>query len=373
MAKDIGEIVSQCLNNKLIQHYFLKKKSMTYEEQEEQRNNFSKMIGYCILFRETEGIEEYMNLNSYEQQIQFLKSRIANKLNIPYDEIQNRIEDIINFAFDNFIKNGFVFHAGNSNAIENNMKYGLEVSKTLTEEQIEMMNIAYIYSKYGNDDPFGWGMLDINNKRKGWFYDDVPRNMLYYADSPEWFNQFCGVNHCYGWGLVPEENRHGYSNRDYEVSLLTITKLIEKNNMLDSDKKEILDFFNKYWNKFANTEPCLLFVPNNSIREDSSLELMRELYLGDDSIFIEIIKGGCGLMGLNICCDKKVNPEVLSSVNLLPILPRYKQSENIKQREMTIIDCIKKLNNLDSEHLLKAQEILEQYLIKSNERGVHHG
>ena len=65
------------------------------------------------------------------------------------------------------------------------MKYGLIVSNPSTNMKAELMHIASIYSKYGNDNPLGWGILDIKNRRNGWFYDGTPQYMLYYADSPE--------------------------------------------------------------------------------------------------------------------------------------------------------------------------------------------
>lgn len=380
MNIDIGKIISECLNNNLIQHYFLKKKEMTYDEKEMQEKNFSRMVGYCVLLKKSDGIEEYMHLTDKTQQIQFLKLRIADKIGISHNKIDDRIEDIISYAFESFVKNGYVFHAGNSKAIENNMEYGLRVSGSSQEEKMELMHIASIYSKYGNDNPLGWGVLDIKNGRNGWFYDSNPHNMLYYADSPEWFGQFCGGNHCYAYGLVPEENRHGYANRDYDACFLTITKLIEKNNMSEDDRKEILNFFNKSWAKFGNTDPYLAFVPISSLRDNDDINRMRGFYfpsLNEDNsyfreeyIFEDILEGGCTLMGHNVCCDISVNPEVLSCVNLSSILPRFKVSEASKQREMTIQECIRKLNGLDINLLLKAQEMLDQFSTKSNGRSL---
>lgn len=57
MNTNIGQIVSECINNPLIQHYFMKKRNMTYEEKELQEKNFSRMIGYCILFKDSEALK----------------------------------------------------------------------------------------------------------------------------------------------------------------------------------------------------------------------------------------------------------------------------------------------------------------------------
>ena len=42
MNNDIGKIVSECLNNPLIQHYFMKKRKMTYDEKEMQEVNYTE-------------------------------------------------------------------------------------------------------------------------------------------------------------------------------------------------------------------------------------------------------------------------------------------------------------------------------------------
>ena len=87
--------------------------------------------------------------------------------------------------------------------------------------------------------------------------------------------------------------------------------------------------------------------------------------------FSDIIEGGCSMVGgINACCFKTIGPEGLSCVNLSSILPRYKMSEFAKQKEMTLQDCMRKLNGLDMSLLLKAQEMLEGLLVASNERGL---
>ena len=75
-------------------------------------------------------------------------------------------------------------------------------------------------------------------------------------------------------------------------------------------------------------------------------------------------------MGDNVCCNTSVSPEVLSCVNLSPILPRFTMNENSKQREMTIQECIRKLNDLDMEYLLKAQEMLNNFPSKGTRRSL---
>ena len=380
MKVDIGSLVSECLNNNLIQHYYMKKKNMSYKEEDTQSANFSRMLGYVILFKETDGIEEYMAISDKDEQVEFLKRRVASKLNIPQSETEARKEELISYVFKHFVEEGYVFHAGNSRSIEKNMTYGLKGNVSSLEEKQELLYIASIFEKYGSDQPMVWASGDIEHGATGWFFDSQPQNMLGYADSPEWFELLCGGSGCYGWGFVPEENRHAYRNRDYETCLLNITKLIEKNNMNETDRKTIIDFFNKCWAKFGDSKPYLMFVPVDTTKEEleyiktcyfpSMMEGMIRKWSNGDEIFKDVIKGGCFIFGQNVCSHKDIPPEVLSCVDLSPILPRFKVSEQAKQREITVQECMRMLNGLDIEKLLQAQEFLGRLENFDVERGM---
>lgn len=249
MNNDIGKIVSECINNPYIKHYLMKRKDMTYSEKGDIEKNFSRVVGYCILFKESDGIEDYMNLNKIEEQKKYLAFRIADKIGIPHEDIEEKKEEIIEYLFENYVRNGYVFHAGNSRAIEKNMEYGFGPNQSTEDEIKELLEINSIFKKYGNDNPLGWAIGDIHNGNNGWYYSSESKDMLYYSDSPEWFGQFCGCATCYSWGFIPEKSRFGYANRDYEACYMAITKLITKNRMSDEDRKRIIDFFNKCWDR----------------------------------------------------------------------------------------------------------------------------
>lgn len=232
------------------------------------------------------------------------------------------------------------------------------------------MKIASIYKKYGTDNPLGWGTIDIKNGNSGWFYDGSPENVTYYADSPEWFNQFCGEQGAY-IGLVSEEKRHGYRNRDYNTALESITALIDKNKMTEEDRNEIIEFFNKCWHKYGNTKPGLILVSYYEVLSNEEVEKDRkkfELIYGDkrgfDYLFEDIIS--CHVTGNNRCCKKNILPENLSVVDLSGILPKYIIQRN-SEKEITLAECIKKLKGFNLEDLKKAQEFLRTLEDKTRE------
>ena len=143
MEKDIGTIVSECLNNPNIQRYLIESNKVNFLD---QRNNFSRMIGYCILFKESEGLEEYMSINKKDDQIEFIKKKVADKLEIPHSEINNRIKEIKRYTFENFIRKGYMFHAGNSKEINNLMKNGIKEETNTQEEKEEFTNLKNYFS-----------------------------------------------------------------------------------------------------------------------------------------------------------------------------------------------------------------------------------
>lgn len=96
-----------------------------------------------------------MNLKEIEEQKKFIIFRIADKINIPHDKVEENIEEITEYAFDNYVRNGYVFHAGNSRAIEKNVKYGFGPNQSTEDGIKELLEIDSIFKKYDNDNPLG--------------------------------------------------------------------------------------------------------------------------------------------------------------------------------------------------------------------------
>ena len=111
---NMGIIVNNGLKNSTVRQLCTHSQNKNYVEIKKIQMEFSRFIGYCILFRNTENIDQYMLLEDKDAQTDFIKKQIAKKLEMPEQEIVKRKEEIIQFAFDNFKKNGYVFHAANS-------------------------------------------------------------------------------------------------------------------------------------------------------------------------------------------------------------------------------------------------------------------
>lgn len=225
----MGIIVNNGLNNQTVRRLCTHSQNKNYSEIKKIQMEFSRFIGYCILFRNTENIDQYMLLQDKGTQIDFIKKQIAKKIEIPEQEIAKQKEEIIQFAFDNFKKNGYVFHAANSLSVKNKIANGLRDNDVDFEQQQELLKIEALYRKYNPHSeysPLGHGATDIKDNKTGWFFDGLPIHSTGYANSPQWFNYLCGKSYVY-FTDIPEEERNGYEIRDYKKSLKAVLWLVK--------------------------------------------------------------------------------------------------------------------------------------------------
>lgn len=155
---DIGHIMNEIFSNAYVASLCIRKPNMSYKETEEVVANISRAIGYGILFKSSDGIEEYMQIKNQEDQIEFLKEKIT--------KIKSDDETIKDFIVKNFKINGYVFHAGSSYTIQKELVNGLNGEGTSSEYKNELLQISNIYKKYTSFNPLGWGIIDISSGRK---------------------------------------------------------------------------------------------------------------------------------------------------------------------------------------------------------------
>ncbi len=324
-ANYIGEIISEGLTNPVVRELCTQGQGKSSEEIKKIQNEFCRFVGFCILFRSAQDIGKYMSLDNREEQSKFLKEKIAEKLGIDKGEVEFRKKDIVRYAYQNFKKNGYVFHAANSASVKMKMITGLRDNIATPEQQKELLYIEHIYRKYDPASPYsplGHGAIDILENKTGWFFDGFPIHSMGYANSPQWFSYFCGKSYVY-FDSIPEERRNGYANRDYKTALEAIIWLIKDRNMSVEDAKKMIYFFKKCWSEYKNTTPCLMFVPVKEVEVNDGIEF--EQYLSDEGtneLFNDIILGKVN-PGKNYCCKKTIEPEKLSYTDLSSILPRF--------------------------------------------------
>lgn len=334
-SQEIAQIIDDGIKKSEIRKFFMQPGNLPYSEVKKRQAEFCRFIGFCILFRSTQNIEKYMLLKDKREQIGYIKSEIINRLGILPREIDERKEEIREYALNNFKRYGFVFHAGNSKSMDKKMMFGLNGNNNNEEHQKELLEIETIYRKYDPNNlysPLGFASADIKDKKNGWFFDGWPLNATGYANSPQWFSYFCGKSYIY-FDAIPEERRNGYANRDFATSLDAVAYLIKSREMSKEDGKKFFEFFYKFWNEYKDTTPCLMFIPVKEVGINTENEL--EEYLteeGMDTLFEDIVQGKVNSLN-NQCCKKNIDPDKLAYVDLSPILPK-----KIIKRENTVVE-----------------------------------
>lgn len=337
-SQEIAKIIDDGIKKNEIRKILMQPGNLPYSKVKKLQEEFCRFIGFCILFRSTKNIEKYMLLKDKKEQMDYIKSEIINRLGILPSEVEERKEEIREYALNNFKRYGFVFHAGNSKSINKKMKFGLNGNNNNEEHQKELLEIEKIYRKYDPDNlysPLGFASADIKKKKNGWFFDGWPLNATGYANSPQWFSYFCGKSYIY-FDDIPEEKRNGYANRDFETSLEAVAYLIKSRKMSREDGKEILKFFYKFWNEYKDTTPCLMFVPVREVGLNTEKEL--EKYLteqGMNLLFEDIVQGKVNSLN-NHCCKKNITPDKLAYVDLTPILP--KKIVNVNKNNKVVVE-----------------------------------
>ena len=207
-SKEIAQIINDGIKKSEIRKFFMQPGNLPYSEVKKIQEEFCRFIGFCILFRDTKNIEKYMLLKDKEEQINYIKSEIISRLGILPSEVEERKEEVREYALNNFKRYGFVFHAGNSKSINKKMKFGLNGNNNNEEHQKELLEIEKIYRKYDPNNlysPLGFASADIKEKKNGWFFDGWPLNATGYANSPQWFSYFCGKSYIY-FDDIPDDD-----------------------------------------------------------------------------------------------------------------------------------------------------------------------
>ena len=102
-TNEIGKIITKVLNSEFINRY-------KYRDRDGRLDDYyaKKEILYCIIMRDSQ-IPEDFNITG-----KILCKKIAKKLNIDEELVDERQEDIINYIYNNLFKDGFCFHVTNS-------------------------------------------------------------------------------------------------------------------------------------------------------------------------------------------------------------------------------------------------------------------
>ncbi|MFB6181762.1 MAG: hypothetical protein ABEJ24_02595 [Candidatus Magasanikbacteria bacterium] len=249
-------------------------------------------LQYLTIFKEEPNLGEYMEevqdlsserINSFRHEMgrsKIIIDHVAEKLGLGDVESMEDKNKIYEFIAENYIEDGYFFHGFSGVFEESIQENGLDPSIRDWNRE-EMDRIEDICSNAGKRNILGWAHI---NSEGNIFVGDEPNNIYRYAiASPEWFNQFvAGGPHI---RLDEPYDKKAYYKKDYEAARKNIEafcdemmsrdeKEIEKRkaypNITKKEREEVLNFFEKYWEKLVKKDanPKCALVERKEIDED---------------------------------------------------------------------------------------------------------
>ncbi|HXK37728.1 MAG TPA: hypothetical protein VJ579_01530 [Candidatus Paceibacterota bacterium] len=274
---------------------------------------------------------------------EILIKKIAEKLNINDVGSLEGKSKVFNFFRDHYVNEGYYFHAFNGAFKESIAEDGIAINKRAWDWE-DLNKIATIGRKAGHNMLLGWAGINSESKTS---VASTPRDVLQYAaGSPEWFSQFVSG----GFHVPNEGNRKkAYYLRDYAVARENVENLCNDMmsasdadikegrrhpNISEGEKMQILNFFEKYWEKFAGNNSTL----NVAVIERSFIEQYKETGTFEDyakmlgeapeafnlSSAISMLKGSGG--GVDVQVGKNIPSsaiKILDLPNYAEVYPEY--------------------------------------------------
>lgn len=360
MNKHLSEDSKKLLEilNRQIQNFRGKIDFVKYKNNYEYSNSCDKTISalfkYCTILRDDARVDEYLRLKTDSEREAFLERRIAEKLNIPENDIMARKKEILEFAYENYTLNGFLYHSTNSYSISQIEKTGFIGGNTepWNKSDIDAMNA--ILDRYEPNQ----SILKIAAvQADGWYYNDNASQIIYYStNGPEWFGRMCGncVDYHY---IVPKEDKNAYERRDYEAALRNIEAYMNKHGFSEEDRIVYLGYFNKYWDMYGKSEPSLLLIPRIDVLKEHSFE---ETYLRYRTIL-----STCGDIFMNYVSSDVIYTDDIISVDILPLFPELeKKFRDIKEVKEAATDNVKTIQREDGQSVEGFKEEMSALLFK---------
>ena len=323
---EFGNLVENTLSSSEIQEMCQFDYDASFDECHEKSVLIAQIINYCILFKNNDGIIEYIHSDNKKE---FIINRIASIMNISKGDIQSRIGEIEKYAYLNFYINGYIFHSTNSLYGDELIKNGF-VKKEDNEEKNDILVMNQLFSKYDKVNPFQFVINDFNHDYTGIFCNSDPLQIMNYSNGPEWFRLFCGEASVYHQ-LVNYHKEKGYSTKNYNDALECVNSLIKYYDLSKNEGNEVLSFFNKYWNKFKDTKPMVIAIPTKRVFDEMTMQkaMLNCIYNNPHDYIFDIIVSGKSLLYNNFCVNESIDTKDLNYFSLEQlVVNKTKQDDN---------------------------------------------
>lgn len=190
--------------------------------------------------------------------IKLLIKYATHKLNLTDINTSDNKKKLIEYFYNKYIVEGYFYHSFPSIYKEEIIKNGLSPYNKV--EDLE--NINNILSEYKIEE------IDSKDKSLSIKVTDSTFMAYYYAvSSPSYLKKLC-INQD---GNNKKTIEKAYLLKDYNKCRENINEFIKRKNIKEKDKIQILDFFDKEWNRLniENSIPTIIFIKRKYINKNS--------------------------------------------------------------------------------------------------------
>lgn len=177
------------------------------------------------------------------------------------DEYNKKI--IINYIYNNYIINGYFYHAFPSCFIDEVREKGIDpINYYHSLEEIRKINS--ILEKYNITNVFS---KDLNTKEYIAITDSIFMASFYASNSPLYLRDLCT-------NLLKDSNKkydkNAYFLKDYKKCKNNIEIAMKKYEIKEKEKQIIMDFFKEEWKKLEirNSYPIIAFIKRKDLKKN---------------------------------------------------------------------------------------------------------
>lgn len=159
------------------------------------------------------------------------------------------------YIIEKFRIQKYRYHSFNDAFYESIVKNGIN-PKLQFSDQDTLNRIDEIFSSHDISMILGWQKLNCVDMVS---YAKNPSECYSYAlASPEWFSEFCGES--LNFANIEGRCQFAFRDNDYDGAKRNLISLMKKHNFSYEEMKEVLNFFDDNWEKYANKSSTLVVV-----------------------------------------------------------------------------------------------------------------
>lgn len=277
---------------------FCLKKENLENLKEIPENQRGKIIGrsleYSLIFPNDKNWQlTDLLYKDHKDKVDVYIQKTAEFLNISDYEGEKAQQQILEYLFQKFVREGNYYHAFNGSFLKDIKEKGLSTKERFWDIE-KIKNIHSILEKAGYKMSFGW--FNLNSIDKLSVSDNCDNIYDHAIASPEWFAQFVAE----GWHIPDKKpyDKEAYYKGDYQAAKRNLNMFLDRlmsrseekikkglayPNISREERDKILEFFDEYWVKFqGETKPQVAVIKKSVInKEIKNLDV--DKYFSDDN------------------------------------------------------------------------------------------